>query len=337
MYKRQSPARGVGPYHHSVNRGKRSILLDLENDEGHDLFWDLLQTADVIVENFRPGVAEDLGVDYELVAKERPELIYVSISAYGEDGPWAELPGYAESSQAATGVQVRYGGAEHPAVWPYGEIDDYATGNAAAFGVVLALLEREQTGAGQRITADLARTSGLLQSAHLIDHETKRWDEPSGPEARGLSDLQRLYPCEDGWIFVGAKDPSDLDPVLGPAREGRDLAERLGQWCRERSTDDAVEQLVKHGMGAQGLGWLNEVMSDPVVVRRGLSVIRDHDSIGLLRTTGPGPWLSHSRVDAGPPASPPGSDAASILADVDRADDLDPLVAAGIIRIPSSG
>lgn len=335
VIKIDSPRRGGGAYHHCVNRGKRSLLLDLEKDEGHDLFWELAQTADVIVENFRPGVAEDLAVDYDLVVSERPEIIYVSISAYGEDGPLAELPGFAETTQAMTGLQVRYGGAEQPAVWPYGEVDDYATGHAAAFGVVLALLQRDRTGAGQRITADLARAAGFLQSANLIDHVDKVWDEPSGPGALGPSDLQRLYRCEDGWIFVGAKSASDLDPVLGHEGAGQDLGARVEAWCLGRPAEDAVEELVKHGLGAQELGWLNGVMSDPVVVRRGLSVVRDHGPIGLLRTSGPGPWLSHSRIDAGNPAPPPGSDAASILAEINRADDLDGLVASGIIKLPS--
>ncbi|MEM9566005.1 MAG: CoA transferase [Actinomycetota bacterium] len=335
VIKIDNPRRGGVLYHYDINRGKRTILLDLENDEGHDVFWQLVQKADIIIENFRPGVAEDLAIDYELVAKERPDLIYVSITAHGEEGPWADLPGYAESVQALTGVQVRYGGADHPAVWPYGEVTDYATGQAAAFGAVLAVLERERTGRGQRVTADLARTSGLLQSAHLLDHEAKAWDEPSGPDARGLSPIQQLYPCADGWIFVGTDDAADLEPVLG-SDGGEDLAAQLGDWCGQRSAVDAVEQLVKHGLGAQELAWLNEVMSDPVVVRRGLSVVREHGSIGLLRTSGPGPWLSRSMIDAGPPAPSPGSDIESVLGDIERADDLDALVEAGAIKLATS-
>ncbi len=340
VIKIDSPRRGGEVYHYDINRGKRTILLDLETDEGHDLFWELVQTADVIVENFRPGVAEDLAIDYELVAKERPELIYVSITAHGETGPWADLPGFDESVQALTGMQVRYGGADQPAMWPYGEVNDYATGQAAAFGVMLAVFERERTGVGQRITADLARTSGLLQSAHLIDHGSKTWDEPSGPDSRGLSPIQRLYPCTDGWIFVGAGDDVDLEPVLGHADEGDgaddDVEVRLAEWCAERSSADAVEHLVKHGLGAQELAWLNSVMSDPIVVRRGLSVVREHGSIGLLRTSGPGPWLSRSKVDAGNAAPSPGADAASILADIGREDDLDRLAESAIIKLPGS-
>ncbi len=336
VIKIDNPKRGGVLYHYDINRGKRTILLDLESDQGNDVFWELVQTADVVIENFRPGVAEDLAIDYELVAKERPDIIYVSITAYGEEGPWAELPGYDESTQALTGMQVRYGGAEQPAVWPYGEVDDYATGHAAAFGVVLALLQREQTGRGQRITADLTRTAGLLQSAHLIDHGAKTWDEPSGPEARGLGPLQRLYPCNDGWIFVGVGRPEELEPVLGDAVEPDELEARLAEWCLERSAADAVEHLVKHGAGAHELAWLNDVLSDPVVVRRGLSVVREHEPLGLLRTTGPGPWLSRSPVVPGAPAPPPGSDAASILADVEREGDLDSLAADGVVKLPNT-
>jgi crotonobetainyl-CoA:carnitine CoA-transferase CaiB-like acyl-CoA transferase len=340
VIKIDNPRRGGVVFHYDINRGKRSLLLDLETDDGTELFWELVDGADVIIENFRPGVVEDLAIDYELVAKEKPEIVYASITAYGERGPWSELPGYDGSIQALTGIQTRYGGSEQPTVWPYWEVDDYATGYATAYGVILALLQRSLTGRGQRVTADLARAAGLLQSAHLIDHEAKVWDEPVGPDALGLSPIQRLYRCDDGWIFLGARDAGQLEPVLGPDVDltiDDGLADRLGRWCGERSCADAVEELVKHGLGAQHLSWLNDVMSEPVVVRRGLSVVREHGPIGLLRTNGPGPWLSRSMIDVGRPAASPGGDAAEILAELGREGDLDHLVEVGAIRLPASG
>ncbi|MGB5759173.1 MAG: CoA transferase [Acidimicrobiales bacterium] len=332
VIKIDDPNRGGVLYHHDVNRGKRSILIDLENDEGHELFWDLLGTADVVIESFPAGEARELAVDYDTIRAERPDVIYASLSAYGDNGPWHDLVGYTETVQAVTGMQCRLGGTDQPAIWPYGMAVDYATGYAAAFGIVLAVLDRDRNGDGQRVTTSLARTAGLLQSMFLIDHEAKEWSEPSGPDARGFGPTQRLYLCSDGWIYVGAADPDQLEPVLGDI--GPDLETDIAQWCEQRSAVDAVEHLVKHGMGAHELTWLNEAMMDPVVVRRGLSVIREHGKIGLLRTTGPGPWFSRSMVTAGAPASKPGSDAPSILAEINRADQVDSLAVSGIIEVP---
>lgn len=334
VIKIDDPNRGPVLYHHDVNRGKRSLLLDFDTDEGFDVFWDLVETADVIIENFAPGETERLGLDYESVSEEKPDIIYASISAYGTTGPWAESPGTAETVDALTGLQFRFGGADQPAIWPYGLINDYGTGYAAAIGVVLAVLERNMSGEGQRVDASLAATSGLLQSLYLIGHGAKLWNEPKGPLALGFGTEQSLYECEDGWIYLGAGDRIQFEPILGEI--DNDFEDELMAWCEQHTAGDAVEHLVKHGIGAHELAWINDAMMDPVVVRRGLSVIRDHAKVGLLRTNGPGPWLSRSMVTAGAPASSPGADAASILAEIDRAQDLDRLVDDDIIDLPDA-
>ncbi|MGH1491512.1 MAG: CaiB/BaiF CoA transferase family protein [Acidimicrobiales bacterium] len=333
VIKIDDPNRGGVLYHHDVNRGKRSILLNLDSDDGHDLFWDLLGTADVVIENLLPGEAKELEIDYETIRAERPDIIYASLSTYGEGGPLSDLVGSDETVQAITGMQVRLGGPERPAIWPYGMVNDYATGYAAAFGVVLAVLERDRSDEGQRIDASLAKTAGMLQSMFLIGHDEKQWTEPAGPMALGFGPTQSLYRCDDGWIFLGADGPKQLEPILGPSGPD-DLGPKIAEWCEQRSTTDAVEHLIKHGMGAHELAWLNDAMSDPVVVRRGLSVIREHGSIGLLRTNGPGPWFSRSMVATGSPASLPGSDAASVLAEINRAGEIDELARAGTIKLP---
>ena len=334
VIKIDDPTRGGVLYHHDVNRGKRSLLLDLEDDEGHALFWDLLGTADVVIESFNPGEARELELDYETIRAERPDIVYVSLSAYDEEGPWSDLEGHGETVQALTGMQHRYGGPDAPAIWPFAMTIDYAAGYAAAYGAVLALLDREVTGEGQRVTTSLVRAAGVLQSTFLIDHGAKAWDEPSGPDARGFGPTQQLYRCEDGWVFLGATDAAKLEPVLGDP--GPDPADAIASWCQGRSAADAVEHLVKHGMGAHEVTWLNDALMDPVVVRRGLTVIRDHGRLGLLRTTGPAPWFSRSMVSAGRPAPSPGADAASILAEINRDGDIEQLAAAGAIGLPGT-
>ncbi len=319
-------------FHHDVNRGKRSILINLESDEGFEIIWDLIDSADVIIESFEPGQADSLGLDYESVAEERPDIIYTSLNAYGNEGPWSDLSGQGETVEALTGLQVRFGGTANPAVWPYALTSDYGTGFSAAFGVVLALLQRNLTGEGQLVTGAMAKTCVLLQSMYLIDHPEKQWNEPSGPEALGFNALQSLYQCKDGWIYLGATTARQLEPVLGDF--GSDVDGRLTEWCEQRTTADAVEELAKNGMGAQDLTWLNDAMMDPIVVRRGLSIIREQPGIGLLRTTGPGPWLSHSMVKAGAAPDSPGIDAESVLSDIGRAEEFETLVTSGVLGFP---
>ncbi len=332
VIKIDDPGRGDVVYHHDINRGKRSLLLDLKTPEGLDVFWDLVAGADVIVQNYRSGVVERLGIDYETVRRRKPDIVYVSLNAFGDTGPWERQPGYEEVAQALTGMQVRFGGEDRPILWPYGVINDYGTGFAGAYGAVLALLERQRTGRGQHVTSALARTACTLQSAWMQDYRGKVWDEPQGPGCLGFSPIQRLYECRDGWLYLGAKRPADVAAVLGVAEDG-ELESRIARWCRERPVDDAVRALNSDGCAAQELVWINDLASEAAVAARGLVVTREHGALGLMRTTGPAPWFSGSAVHAGSPAGVPGEDAPAVLAGAGR-DDLAGLVEAGAIRLP---
>ena len=106
VIKIDDPRRERNMYHLDINRGKRSMFLDLRTPEGLDVFWQLVDTADVVVQNFRKGVVERLGIDYESVRRRKPGIVYASISAYGHDGPWADRGGYEETVQALTMLQL---------------------------------------------------------------------------------------------------------------------------------------------------------------------------------------------------------------------------------------
>ncbi|MDH3641176.1 MAG: CoA transferase [Gammaproteobacteria bacterium] len=333
VIKIDDPNRGEVVYHHDINRGKRSILLDLKSDEGLEVFWQLVETADVIVQNYRSGVVERLGIDYASVRAVKPDIIYASLNAYGDTGPWAELPGYEEAAQALTGMQVRFGGAEKPTLWPYGVINDYGTGFAGAYGVLLALLSRAQTGKGQLVTSALARTACTLQSLHLQDYAGKTWDEPHGPYALGSGPTQRLYQCRDGWIFVGAKLADDLVRACG-FDNGDNLQGQLDSWCKMRDIDEALVALTAGDIGAHALTGMNALVESKEVQSRGLVIVREHEKLGPMRTSAPAQWLSASQTQAGCPARPPGSDAQSVLDELERGSDLAKLVSSEVIRQP---
>lgn len=332
VIKIDDPSRGDVLYHHDINRGKRSILLDLNTEEGMQLFWNLVETADVIVQNFRGGVVENMGIDYEAVAACKPDIIYASLNAFGDTGPWREQPGYEEVAQALCGMQVRFGGAAKPILWPYGVINDYGTGYAGAFGVLMALYVRSQTGDGQHVTSALARTACLLQSTFLQNHDGKCWDEPHGPDALGSSTTQRLYECRDNWVFIGARNSSSVARLIAAADEA-DLEIELSRWCSTRTVDEVVTGLGGKDIAVQPLSWICDVADDAEVQARGLIVTREHEKLGEMRTTGPGFWFSDSKIHAGRPAPLPGADIESVLADIGR-DDLTALLAKGVVKRP---
>ena len=332
VIKIDDPGRGGVLYHHDINRGKRSILIDLKTPGGLDVFWQLVDDADVIVQNYRSGVVEQLGIDYESIKARKPNVIYVSLNAFGDQGPWEYQPGYEEVVQALTGMQTRFGGNDRPILWPYGVVNDYGTGFAGAFGVVLALIVKASTGKGQHVTSALARTAGTLQSAHLIDYAEKKWDEPTGPYSRGASGFQRLYQCADGWLFLGASETSSIPEIVG-LNDGEALEPAIERWCLARNLKDAVLELTTGKSAAHKLTWIEDFSSLKSNQDRGLIVTRPHAGIGELRTTGPGSWFSRSKIHIGTAASIAGSDAGAILEEVSRWD-LDELVASNAIVLP---
>ncbi|MCZ6708606.1 MAG: CoA transferase [Chloroflexi bacterium] len=338
VIKIDGPSREDGVlFHHDVNRAKRSLLLDLKTEKGRDIFWRLVDDADVIVQNYRKGVVDRLGIGYEEVRKRRPDIVYASLNAYGHDGPWADRPGWEQLAQAATGMQERFGG-EAPVLQPYA-INDYGTGITGAYAVALALLHRRRTGEGQHVNAALAYTACTLQSSFLQDYAGKDWDEPRGQEALGSGPLQRLYRASDGWFFLGAResDVAAIASISGLESAEQCSPEALGPFLEARFASAPVETWVEWlreaGCGAHRVASIEEVMEDPRAVARGFSLTRQHEDAGLIRTTGPVAMLSRTPVRPGDPASPPGLDAPSILAEIGMDEALADLIAEGVVVV----
>jgi crotonobetainyl-CoA:carnitine CoA-transferase CaiB-like acyl-CoA transferase len=320
----------VHRYHTDVNRGKRTILLDLKTRDGSSVVGRLIDRADVVLQNFRLGVADRLGVGYEQVRGRRPDVVYGSVSFYGYGGPWERGPGYEPNAQAATGMSARVGGqGGAPGPLPYAP-NDYACGLLGALAVGLALFHRLRTGHGQHVQTSLAGAATLLQASYLQGYAGKVWDEPSGPGARGWSALQRLYRAADGWLFLGAADAQrDQVARLAGAPAGPDLERALAT----RPVDEWVKVLGAAGIGAHGVTTAADVMRDSWVVAHGLSITRVHAGGASITTIGPPARLTRTPVAPGRPVSPPGADAERVLADVGMAGRLHELVARGAVAL----
>ncbi|HEY2287292.1 MAG TPA: CoA transferase, partial [Streptosporangiaceae bacterium] len=302
-----------------VNRGKRSIVLDLKTEAGRELLWELIDQADVMVENFRGGVIDALGFGYEAVRARRPGLVYASLNTYGYTGPWRNRPGHEQLAQTVSGMAERYGGDGPPLLQNVGALDDYGTGLLGAYAVIAALLHRDRTGDGQRVTTALARTAGTLQSPFFYEFSGQNGVVPRGQDARGYQPLQQLYAGSDGtWFFLGA-GAGGLAGVEGldglPAEpSSADLAARLAR----EPAEVWLARLAAAGAGAHRVVPLAELMADPWVRAHGLITEREHEGLGPVTHPGPAVRMSVTPVRVGRPAPLPGADRESVLAQLGR-------------------
>ncbi|GAA4556562.1 CaiB/BaiF CoA-transferase family protein [Pseudonocardia xishanensis] len=343
VVKINAPHRGV--YAHGVvNRGKDSILLDVEREPGRRVFWALAEQADVVVANFTPGTAERYGIGPAHVLARCPGIVHVSVSCYGATGPWARGRGYETQAQAATGLMARAGGAGPPTVLGPYNLLDYGTGVLAAYAAVLGVLHRERTGAGCALATSLVRTAGHHQAAFLVDGAgVPSSTEPAGPTALGEHPLHGFHRTADGWLALGAA-PEDLPRLAGvpglaelAAFEGAEpdqekLAAVLGELFLRRRADDWVPDLRAAGVGAHRVLGLSEVMADPAARARGRVVTQTSEEVGEVTLPGVTIGLSDTPLRTGAPARRPGADAERVLAAVGLADSLTDLERAWVVQ-----
>ncbi len=245
----QGRANGLGPdgfssYFEGHNRGKRSITLDLRVAEAIDIVRRLVPSCDVVVENFRPGVMEAMGLGYERLRLLRPDIILASASAWGRNGPWAERPGYDHVAQALSGVMYEQG--EGPGGTPQALIGGFADQIGAmllAFGVSTALVVREREGIGQHIDGSLIGGMVAMQSKQIM--EFLRTGKQTGFERRRAATYTN-YECGDGrHIAIAAQDQKYWERLCEALDEGwlRDDERFASPFPRARNKDALVGEL----------------------------------------------------------------------------------------------
>jgi len=323
VVKINGPQKRIGS-HGYLNRGKRTLLLDVESPRGQQVFWKLVDQADVVIQNFPKGTAERYGIGYEQVRARKPGINYASLSVHGHHGPWEHARGYERQGQAVTGVMDRVG--EVPAILGPYNLVDIGTGVMTAFAVGLAVYHRERTGQGQHIWSSLSQTATYHQTPYMLDYAGKTYDEPRGWTALGTGPTQRFYQTEDGWFFLGAR-PSEAARVaeavgvaVGAADDAGTLEQALEARFAEGTAASWVERLMAAGISAHVVVKLPDLMLDPWVRAHGLSVTQQTDEIGDVTYPGPSPHLSDTPVRVGAPVKRPGGDAESVLQEVGLAD-----------------
>ena len=293
-----------------VGRGKRSICLDITKSDGLEVFYRLVDTADVVLGGFRKGVAERLGIGYEQLRERKPDIVYLAINAFGQDGEWANRPGYEQNAQAATGVQVRNGGrGQEPIHSPY-TFNDYGTGMMGAYAVMLALLHRRRTGKGQFVHTSLAQTGSTFSSPFLIDYDGYERDEVEGLGARRMNALDGLYEASDGWLAIAEVDwhtlvslepfahlsrRAEFSTVEQRTRNDTTLANELSAVFVQQRIEYWLRVLGEAGIPAVRNRTIEDILEDEYPRQHGLIVEEESPLIGTVTHAGVTPRFSKTQ------------------------------------------
>jgi crotonobetainyl-CoA:carnitine CoA-transferase CaiB-like acyl-CoA transferase len=288
----------------AVNRNKRSIAIDLKDPRGRAVFYRLAETADVIVENFRPGVTARLGIDYPTMCAINPRLVYASISGFGQSGPYASRPGYDLIAQAMSGVMSVTGEPGGEPTKSGVPIADLAAGMFCAIGILSASLARQRTGTGQHIDVSLAESAFALS----IWETAQLWATGEIPQAVGtahrmVAPYQRLR-TGDGHLVVGANnqrlwdalcrvlDRADLvtDPRFDTnanRMSNRDeLTAELESALAQRGAEEWVTRLLAAGVPAAPIRNYQQAAEDPHTLAREMVVTMTHPAEGEIHGIG---------------------------------------------------
>jgi CoA:oxalate CoA-transferase len=271
--------RGVSIGAFNVNRGKHSVVIDLTDDAGRDRLLQLIGRADALVDNWRPGVAERLGLGAEVVRRANPRLIWLSITGYGTVGPAADEPVFDSIIQARSGLAGFEGDASPTVMRSF--IVDKVTAVFAAQAVLAALRQRDRDGEGTRVELSMHHVAAYFNFVDLMQHRTFMDDDRPAPTAPPV-----VVRAADGWMVVAparrehvvqackAAGHMEWMEVIGALVRSDEVLKTLNtylnEWCASRCVDDVLAQMRVHDVPAAPLLDLDQHLADPQVAAAGL-------------------------------------------------------------------
>jgi crotonobetainyl-CoA:carnitine CoA-transferase CaiB-like acyl-CoA transferase len=331
----------------SLNRNKRSLAVDLKSAAGKELLTKLVASSDVFLQNYRPGVAARLGVDYETLRAINPKLVYVSISGYGEDGPYAQRPGQDLLLQAMSGAMLSSGRAGEPPRAAGQYLVDAVTASTAFEGVLAALLHRERTGEGQLVTVNMLDAITALQMQELSVHTVGGLPQQRSAEPHAHVYIRAPYGAfatSDGYLVLAFPSLKTLGELLGED-SFLDMVDEEHGWTHR---DEIFSRTAAHLAGGPTSHWLEafaaagiwagpvygyaDLLADPQVRHNGTFVTYEHPTEGTVTTPGFPYKFSATppRIDRGAPLT--GEHSREVLREVGLGDDeVEALLAAGTV------
>ncbi len=319
------------------NRNKRSLTLNLKSDPGRQIFRELARKSDVIVENFRPGLLDEMGIGYKALSELNPGLIYACISGFGSLdgylGPYSKRPAYDIVAQAMGGLMNTCGQSDGPPTWLGVALGDIVSGMQAAYAIMLALYQRTQTGRGQYIDVSMYDTIiGLAErsvtayslTGHVLERGNEPYMAPWGP-----------FECKDGWIglivategdwskFCQAIERPDLagqtGTTSGPERAKNMpgwLGDIIRQWFQNQTKAEAVQKLLAVGLPIGPVQTAEEIFNCPHVDARKLLIDVPDPVLGTVKLVGPVAKMSGNPEPLTRPAPLLGEHNAEILKEI---------------------
>jgi crotonobetainyl-CoA:carnitine CoA-transferase CaiB-like acyl-CoA transferase len=286
------------------NRNKRSMVMDLKNAEDHKTVLKMIEVADVLIENFKPGTAKRLGIDYETVSVINSKLIYCSISGFGQTGPYSPRGGFDLIACGMSGLMSINGPPEGPPYRIPMPVSDVCGGMNGAIGILMALVARDQTGLGQHVDTSLFEAGislGVYEAANVF--ATGQVPERLGQAHRGSAPYQ-LFTTSDGFMTIGGAQDSfwrgtckilGCEHLLNDERftskadrveNNRQLVEELGKFFIKRTTKELCEAFEAEGIPAGPVMNHVEVFNDPQTLHREMVVETRHSKLGKTKTIG---------------------------------------------------
>ncbi|MGI8308914.1 CaiB/BaiF CoA transferase family protein [Saccharopolyspora hattusasensis] len=288
------------------NRNKFGLTLDLSTEDGKDLLKKLVRRADVLVENFRPGTMDKLGVGYDVLRGENPRLVYTAISGYGQTGPYRRRPAYDNSAQATGGLWSMNGFQDRPPARVGTIIGDLSATLYAVIGTLAALRHAEKTGEGQLVDVSQQDSVLSLTENAVVSYTVEgKVSGPLGNEHPFVKPYE-LYPCKDGFVFFGgytdkfwrlschlfgqpelADDP-EIDTMAKrfvPEVYERRVRTLLQKWFEDK-TKTELEEIVGDAVPLSAIKNIGEVVEDPQIAARDMIVDVEYPEFGQLRMFG---------------------------------------------------
>ena len=336
LRKRQGSAKGAAMPFAMLNANKKSVVLDLKAEEGKSALMAMAQHADVLVENFAPGVMARLGLDASRLQAANPRLIYASSSGYGSSGPYRDYPAMDLAVQAMSGLMETTGYPENPPVKAGATVCDFSAGSHLFGAVCLALYDRERTGRGRQVeVAMLDAIFPTLASSLGMYYGSGGKEAPrTGNRHSGLAVAPyNVYPASDGYIVIIASNEARwiaLADALGHpelTRDARfrtmrdrcanldDLDHALGQITRTQTKEQLFAKLIEARIPSAPVRSLLEVVNDRHLHERGMLHWIDHAEYGRMVVQGTPIRFEGLPMPPYLPSVPLGADTASVLAD----------------------
>jgi crotonobetainyl-CoA:carnitine CoA-transferase CaiB-like acyl-CoA transferase len=285
----------------SLNRNKRSLAVDLKSEQGKQVLLDLVKTADVFLQNYRPGVAKRLGVDYETLSRINPKIVYVSMSGYGEDGPYVDRPGQDLILQGMSGAMLSAGRAGEPPTAAGQFLVDAVTAYTAFEGVLAALLHRERTGEGQLVQVNMldAITTLQMQELSVFTVAGKPQTRSAEPHAHVfIRSPYGAFATSDGYIIVAFPNLKRFGEVIGEP-SFLPMDDEVDSWSRRDEIFAKTRERLKAKSSQEWLDlfraadiWsgpvygYEDVVNDAQIKHNGTFVEYDHPTEGHIKAPG---------------------------------------------------